>query len=160
MQDIEIKYKTWYKGVGPKPIKLEIPGWSGHNHNHSSGEKPQPWHCPPFVAGSTYGLELIYPFESECLVRTRDGKVEFEGDFTTESRECSVKLPPFSNFAPGHYGFTSSLDIECDPDYVIRLEPHPRYYVDTVGDVPLCITGHLESWWPRIFFIVFKAPWE
>src|SRR5687767_59867 len=84
MHKIELKYRCWYKGVPPKPIKLQIPGWAGDSHGHSNGDKPQPWHCPPFVEGATYGLELIYPFETEVSVRNVDGKIKFDGDFSKE----------------------------------------------------------------------------
>ncbi|MFZ8477729.1 hypothetical protein ACO1MN_15820, partial [Staphylococcus aureus] len=38
-------------------------------------------------------------------------------------------------------------------------EPHPRYYTDDTGTVPLCVPGHIQGeWWSKIFFVVFKAP--
>jgi hypothetical protein len=160
MKQIEIKYRTWYKGVPPRPIKLEIPGWSGQQNKHKTGDQPQPWHCLPFVEGSTYGLELIYPFETECHVKNVEGKIVFEGDFTEEQKTLSgVSLPPFSCFAPGHFGMTSGLDIKVPEDHILRLEPHPRFYTDSSNTVPCCIVGHLQTeWWPRIFFVVFKNP--
>ncbi len=158
----KVRYRSWYKGINtpPRKVKLEIPGWGGQNHNHDSGNKPQPWHCPPFVDGSTYGLELLYPFETECHVYWDGGVLKFDGDFSKEEKECGISLPPFVSFAPHHFGFTSSLDIFTDDDHVLRLEPHPRFYVDITGTVPLAITGHLQSWWPRIFFVVFKSPYK
>ena len=158
-ETIEIKYRTWYKGIPLKPIRLEIPGWAGDSHGHKDGDKPQPWHCVPFVEGSTYGLELIYPFEVECHVKNIGGKTVFEGDWHIEQTPNDIQFPPFLTFAPGHFGFTSSMDIEAPPDHVIRLEPHPRFYTDTTGTVPLAVVGHIQSeWWPKIFFVVFKSP--
>jgi hypothetical protein len=159
MNALTLKYRTWYKGIPPQPVKLKIPGWAG-DPGYSSGMAPQAWHCKPFVDAATYGLELLYPWDATCEVTTGDdGKVRFEGDFSKEEMECGIKLPPFMNFAPGHYGFTSSLDIETDPGYVVRIEPHARFYTDTTGTVPVPVPGHIESeWWPRIFFVVFKAP--
>lgn len=160
MDNLEIKYRCWYKGIPPKPIKLQIPGWAGQPNGHTNGDEPQPWHCPPFVEGSTYGLELFYPFMSECHVKLKNGKVIFEGDFTEERKICpEVPLPPFMCFAPGHFGMTSALDIKVPPDYVLRTECHPRYYTDTTYTVPCCIPGHIQTeWWPKIFFVVFKNP--
>ena len=68
MTAIDVRWRTNHKGIPPRPIKLEIPGWSGRDLRHDDGATPQPWHCPPFVDGSTYGLELVYPFDAECAV--------------------------------------------------------------------------------------------
>ena len=40
MKTTSLKYRTWYKGVPPKPIKLEIPGWAGDSMGHDDGESP------------------------------------------------------------------------------------------------------------------------
>jgi hypothetical protein len=158
-ESIEVKYRTWYKGIPPKPIKLEIPGWAGDSHGHKDGDRPMPWHCIPFVEASTYGLELLYPFAVECHVKNVGGKIVFEGDWDKEQPPNDVQFPPFLSFAPGHFGFTSSMDIEAPPGHIIRLEPHPRLYTDTTGTVPLAVAGHIQSeWWPKIFFVVFKSP--
>lgn len=156
---MKIKYRIWNKGIPPKPIKLEIPGWGGENTDHSTGGKAQPWHCIPWLEGSTYGLELIYPFETETHVKNINGKIIFDANFSQE--ECfwsNPPSPPFSHFAEGHYGFTSSLDIQAPEDYVVRLEPHPRFFVDHTNTVPIAVPGHIQPWWPRIFFVVFKTP--
>lgn len=159
VQTLLVKYRAWFKGIPPRPIRFQIPGWAGDSHGHSNGDKPQPWHCPPFVDGSTYGLEFVYPFDSEVRVRNVDGDAVFDCDFSGEPPPFGVSFPPFLQFAPGHYGFTSSLDIEAPPGYVIRIEPHPRFFTDHTGSVPVAVTGHIQSeWWPKIFFIVFKTP--
>jgi hypothetical protein len=158
MEKIELKYRTWHKGIPPQPIKLQIPGWAGINRDHSSGAIPQPWHCVPFIDGSTYGLELLYPFETECHVYVKDEKLVFAGEWEKETLHA-VPTPPFQAFAPGHFGFTSSLDIKAPPGYIIRVESHPRFYTDTTYTCPVVVPGHIQSeWWPKIFFIVFKAP--
>jgi hypothetical protein len=94
----------------------------------------------------------------------RDGKMCFEGDFTMENeitKPQGVTLPPFACFADGHFGMTSCLDIEVPDAQVLRLESHPRFYTDTTGTVPCVVPGHLQtSWWPKIFFVVFKNPAE
>jgi len=161
MSVLELKFRTWFCGLPPRPIKLEIPGWAGENHEHGDGARPQPWHCQPFVDGSTYGLELIYPFQTEIKVTSvedKDGEaVIFEGDFKNEP-DWTREGPPFQTFAPGHYGFTSSLDLLPPEGYAVRIEPHPRFYTDTTGTVPIPVPGHIQRFWPKIFFIVFKSP--
>lgn len=172
MQDIIVKYRTWYAGHPPTPIKLQIPGWAGKDRRHGNGAEPQPWHCPPFVDGSTYGHELIYPYKSECRVKRIDGQIVFEGDFSGEDwllgengemltgDQPKKTTPPMMSFAPGHYGMSSGLDLEPPEGYVTRTEPHPRFYTDETGTVPCMIAGHIQRWWSRIFFVVFKAPKE
>jgi hypothetical protein len=154
---MQVNYRTWGKGFPPRPIKLEIPGWAGSHRKHETGCTPQPWHCIPFVEGSTYGLELIYPFEHETRV-TNDGQIKFSGKFYDEDYDATEIPPPFSAFAPGHYGFTSSLDIEPPEGHVVRIEPHPRFFTDFTGNCPIAVPGHIQPWWCRIFFVVFKAP--
>jgi hypothetical protein len=157
---LKVKYRRWFKGVPPRPIHIALPGWAGDRSPRTDGSVPQPWHCQPFVEASTYGLELLYPFNAECRVTNDGQRIAFEGDFTGEapwSRE-SPPAPPFLAFAPGHYGFTSSLDMVAPEGFALRIESHPRVYTDTSGEVPLVVPGHLDRFWPRIFFVVFKAP--
>lgn len=154
---ISLKYRTFGKGIGPRPIKMEIPGWGGDKLPPEDGNPPQPWHCTPFVQGSTYGLELLYPFEAETRISLQDGKLIVEGDF---SQDGILDEPPFKTFAEGHYGFTSSLDLLPPEDYCIRVEPHPRFFTDDTGTVAALVPGHIQRFWSRIFFVVFKAPIE
>jgi hypothetical protein len=65
---------------------------------------------------------------------------------------------PFGAFAPHHYGLTTALDVIPPPGYVLRIEPHPRFFTDSSGEVPCAVPGHIERFWPRMFFAVFKAP--
>ncbi|MHA2043428.1 MAG: hypothetical protein ACW99G_01465 [Candidatus Thorarchaeota archaeon] len=128
---------------------------------HSDGDKPQPWHCQPFIDGSTYGLEVIYPHKYECAVKRINGEVVFDGDFSEDRCVNSyLKEKPFSSFAPNHYGCTSGLDIKPPDGYCVRIEPHPRFYTDNTNTVPIAVAGHLSGWWSRIFFIAFKSPLE
>lgn len=156
MKEIKFKYRNWYKGLPPRKIKLEIPGWAGEK-THETG---QPWHCKPFVDGSTYGFELIYPFDTEVRVRcdNDEGYSEFLFNHTNEWD----MLPdgcPMANFAPGHYGFTSSLDIKTEPGWGTMVLPHPKFYTDRSYTTPIPVAGLLETdIWPKIFFLAFKAP--
>ncbi len=169
---MEVKYRSWHKGVAPSPIKLEIPGWAGDNKQHENGCEPQPWHCPPFVDASTYGYELIYPFDNDCFVKKINGKIIFEGDFSSEDwdidecgrptsdQQSKRKTPPMMSFSKNHYGMTSALDLEPPEGHITRTEPHPRFYTDESGTVPCLVAGHIQRWWSRIFFVVFKSPQE
>lgn len=157
MEKMAVGYRTWHLGAPPRPIKLEVPGWAGMP-GYGDGCRPQPWHCKPFVDASTYGLEFVYPFASDCVVRgDPDGNTSFEGDFA-ELEPLGLRCP-FLAFAPFHYGYTSSVDLMTPPGVVTRVEPHPRFYTDRTGECPVPVAGHLETeWWSRIFFLAFKSP--
>jgi hypothetical protein len=172
MEELIAKYRVLDGGSAPGPIRLQIPGWAGKDKNHGDGAEPQPWHCPPFVDASTYGHELVYPYKSECRVRRIGGEVVFEGDFSNEGwligengeyvtgDQERKKTPPMMLFASGHYGMSGAYDIEPPDGYALRTEPHPRFYTDQTGTVPCLVPGHIQRWWSRIFFVVFKAPRE
>jgi Flp pilus assembly protein TadD len=158
MPPFPLKYRTFGKGLPPRPIRLEIPGWAGDTSKMEDGSVPQPWHCNPFVEASTYGLELIYPYDTECHVINESGQVRIEWDFAGEA-DAGITGGEFVQFAPNHYGFNTSLDVQAPPGHVLRLEPHPRYFTDRSGAVPCPIIGHLQTeWWPKLFFVAFKAP--
>lgn len=159
MSPLKLKYRTWGKGMPPRPVKLQIPGWSGVDRNRDNGAEAQPWHCMPFVEASTYGLEMLYPFDTEARITTENGRVKVEADFSKEFDPVPHDFPPFKQFAKGHYGFTSAMDLEPPEGHVIRLEPHPRFFTDATGECPILLTGHIQGeWWAKIFFVVFKSP--
>ena len=160
MEKILVKYRTFYQAKAPSPIKLQMPGWSGEPNDHKDGDAPQPWHCVPFVEGSTYGLEMYWAFNTEYELITENGVPKFIGDAKDEAEKLKeINFPPFSQFAPGHFGISSCLDVMVPDGYVLRIEPHPRYYTDETWTTPLAITGHLNTaMWPKIFFLVFKNP--
>jgi hypothetical protein len=159
---IELKYRAWNRAQPPRRIRLPIPGWAGEQVPAEDGARPQPWHCRPFVDAATYGIELVYAFETECRV-TRDGDaIRFEGDFSAEIARAAERGErvevPFGTFAPLHYGMTTALDVLPPPGYALRIEPHPRFFTDATGTVPCAVPGQIERFWPRMFFAVFKAP--
>ena len=160
MEKILVKYRTFYQGKAPAPIKLDIPGWAGDPNDHKDGDVPQPWHCVPFVEGSTYGLEIYWGFDTEYEVVSEGGAVKFIGDASEEMKKCpDVSFPPFSQFAPGHFGLSSCVDVMVPDGYTLRIEPHPKYYTDETWTTPLVIPGHINTaMWPKIFFLVFKNP--
>jgi hypothetical protein len=159
---LELRYRAWNGSLPPRRIKLAIPGWAGTAAEPVTGSEPQPWHCRPFVDAASYGIELVYAFETECRVSRRGADIHFEADFSAEIAAAAergefVKMPSGS-IAPHHHGLTSALDIMPPPGHVLRLEPHPRFFTDHTGSVPAAVPGHLERFWPRMFFMVFKAP--
>ena len=162
MQSLTIKYSPYAKALPPRPIRISG-GWArAPAMKMEDGSDPQPWHCLPFVEGSTYGLELLYPYENECHVVNDNGTVRFDWDFANEPGG-GVTGAEFVLFSPvlaaEYYLFNARLDVQPPPGYVIRTEPHPRFFTDSTGTVPLAMIGHLQNeWYPRMVFVVFRAP--
>jgi len=162
MAKLEIKYRAEGKALPPRPIRVAINGWGGSAAmKKEDGSQPQPWHCPLFAAGCMHGVELIYQYEQECHVVNENGNVRIIWDYTNEpgggadQYDFTLATP----FPSANYLFMTSLDIQAPPGYLLRTEPHPRFYFDTTGSVPAAIYGHVSSeWWPKKLFIVFKAP--
>jgi tetratricopeptide (TPR) repeat protein len=162
MDHLKIKYAACVGALPPRPIRLEIGGWSGADEKMVDGSNPQPWHCLPFVEGSTYGLELIYPHETPCDVVNANGAVRFDWNYAGEPGG-GLTGAEFLLFAPvkaaKYYMFNTRLDLQAPPGYSLRTEPHPRYYTDETGTFPLALVGHLQSeWYSRKTFVVFRAP--
>jgi hypothetical protein len=154
---LELRYRSSHGAPPPRRIRLQIPGWSGASIRPADGAVAQPWHCQPFVEGATHGLELVYPYQSEVRVRQEDGRIRFEGDLPAEMKAAGLSQP-FGVFAAGHYGMGTGLDLLPPPGYALRLGPHPRYFTEESGDVPLAVPGHLQRFWPNQFFAAFRAP--
>lgn len=163
MDKLTVKYSTHARALPPQRIKLEKPGWAGSpDLKMVDGSEPQPWHCLPFVEAATYGLELVYPYETECQVVNDDGDVRFEFDYSKEPGGI-LTGGEFITFFPKppakFYLFNTRVDIQAPPGFVLRTEPHPRAFADETGTAPLAICGHVQSeWWPRKLFVVFKSP--
>lgn len=155
----KIEYRTWHNGLPPKRTKLDVGGWAGEN----TWKMPQAWHCKPYSDAATYGLDLIYNWETTCTVTCDDKGVcnfNWEGDFGKERPDYLDKTwVPFACFAPYHFGYVSMVDIKTPPNHNLMVGPHPRFFADKDGSTPCAVPGQLEmDWWPEIFFIVFKAP--
>jgi tetratricopeptide (TPR) repeat protein len=160
MAKLQIKYRLENKAVPPRPIKVEVPGWAGSlDFKKVNGSQPQPWHCPLHVEGATHGMELIYQYDHECHIINDHGHARILWDRAAEGltgpSEFTLSVPPPSvNFL-----FATGLDIQAPPGYVLRTEPHPRFYADMTGTVPCALYGHLHTeWWPKKLFVVFKVP--
>ncbi|MBV8370832.1 MAG: hypothetical protein JO036_18110 [Candidatus Eremiobacteraeota bacterium] len=154
----ELKYRLLEKGVEPRPIRLAVPGWGGEDVKRANGAVPQPWHCVPFLAGASYGLELVYDLDAECRVGWDGGQLRFLGDFS-KPESSRMAWPPFRSISPNHYSLGTMVDLQVPEGYSLRVEPHPSFFNDTTASVPAAVIGNLEtSWWPMFFFVTFKNP--
>ena len=46
---------------------------------------------------------------------------------------------------PQFYTFATSIDIQAPPGYVLQIQPHPRFFTDTTGTVPLSLIGQVDN---------------
>jgi Flp pilus assembly protein TadD len=160
MAKLHIKYRLEGKALPPRPIKVELGGWGGSaDFKKVNGSQPQPWHCPLHVEGCTHGVELLYQYDQECHIVNDRGNIKILWDRAAEGltgpSEFTLSVPPPSiNFL-----FATGLDLQAPPGYVLRTEPHPRFFADTTATVPCALYGHLHTeWWPKKVFTVFKIP--
>lgn len=153
---MRIKYRKIHDVLEPRRTRLRVPGWSGE----ATHDVPQPWHCKPFSDASTYGFEIRFSWKAHCQVSLKRGSPVWSGDLTEElPPDAPPGWHPFSVFAPGYFGLSPLLDIEVPEGMGLFILPHPRCVVDSSGTAPIAIPGIVEThWWPRPFFIVFKAP--
>ena len=162
MNLLTIPYSPEGKGLPPQSIRMRVPGWGGsHEKKMQNGSEPQPWHCQPFIDAATYGLELVYPYETECHVINDNGVLRFEWDYASEPgmKLDGQSFGAFDTTPAKFYLFQSSVDIEAPPGYVMQTQPHPRFFTDQTGTAPVAMIGHVQcEWWPRMAFVVFKAP--
>ena len=153
-----VKYRLHGPGLAPQQTQLPVPGWGGEAQPRADGSHEQVWHCVPFSEGARYGLEILYPFDQELRVRTFRGRVRLDADWGP-APENGLLWPPFRPFGEGFYSYQIVLDLKVDPGFAVRTEPHPRFYADPAGDVPLAVPALIRTaWWPMMFFIIFKAP--
>ena len=153
-----IKYRLHGRRPPPQPIGVPVPGWGGEPQPRADGSHEQPWHCTPFSESARYGVELLYPFEPELRVTTRDGRVRLEADWGPPV-DPDMMWPPFRAFGEGYYSYQLSLDLQAPPGWAIRTEPHPRYFTDPTHSTPLAVPALIRTeWWPMMFFCIFKAP--
>jgi len=141
---------------------MNVPGWAGSpDVKMANGSEPQPWHCLPMAEATTYGLELIYQYETECHVVIENGKTRIIWDYAKEPGGV-MGWDEFTLTPPSparSYIFATSVDVQAPPGYVIRTVPHPRFFYETSGTVPISLIGHVQTdWWPKKLFVVFKCP--
>ena len=154
-----VKYRLFEPRLMPRRTKLEVPGWAGKSEPRRDGSHEYAWHCMPFAEGAQYGIELFYPYDNELHVTTRDGKLLLEGDWGP-APDGGLQWPPFRNFGDNFYTYQLLLDLKVPKGMAIRTEPHPRFYTDATGTVPIAVPALVRNWWPMVFFAVFKAPAE
>lgn len=153
-----VRYRQFGDRPAPRPIRVTVPGWAGDKQPRADHSHEQPWHCMPFSEYARYGLELIYPYETELRASTVDGKIRLEAAWGPPP-ENEPAWPPFRPFGDDYYSYQLSLDLEVPPGWAVRTEPHPRYFTDATHTTPLAVPALLRSdWWPMIFFAIFKAP--
>lgn len=161
MAKLEVKYRAEGKALPPRPLRISLPGWGGApDMKKENGSQPQPWHCPLHVEGATHGFELIYEYETEVRIVNDNGNIKIL--HKPGAQEPDGKGPNFTLSLPRppqNYLFSTSLDIQPPPGYVLRTQPHPRFFADFTGTAPAALYGHVHGeWWPKQLFIVFKIP--
>ena len=153
-----VKYRTLGPGLPPRRTQVPVPGWGGEPQPRADGSHEQVWHCVPFSEGARYGIEILYPFDQELRVSSQRGRVRLEADWGPNPMN-GLNWPPFRPFGEAFYSYQIVLDLKVAPGWAIRTEPHPRFYADTAGDVPIAVPAIIRtSWWPMILFVIFKAP--
>jgi hypothetical protein len=155
----KVKYRLNDSRLAPRRTKLEIPGWAGKREPRADGSREQVWHCVPFSEGAQYGIELFYPYDNELRVSTKDGRLILDSTWE-KPPNSDLQWPPFRSFGDTFYTYQILLDLKVEKGFAIRTEPHPRFYTDTTDTVPIAVPALIRSWWPMLFFCVFKAPAE
>jgi hypothetical protein len=154
-----IKYRLSDERLRPRRTKLEIPGWAGKPEPRVDGSHEYAWHCVPFSEAAQYGLEVLYPYDNELRVSTKDGRPVFDGDFGSPPDDGRL-WPPFRTFGEHFYTYQLLLDLKVPAGLAIMIEPHPRFYTDPTDSVPIAVPALMRNWWPMMFFMVFKSPAE
>ena len=159
MQDV--KFRLVNPGLNLRRTKLEMPGWAGKPEPRTDGSHEQAWHCVPFTEGAQYGIEVFYPYDNELRVSRRNGEFVFDGEFGPGPEDSDLMWPPFRSFGADYYTYQLLLDLKVGKEWAVRTEPHPRFYTDTTGTVPIAVPALLRTeWLPMIAFVVFKSPPE
>ena len=151
-----IKYRSINPRLRPRRTKLEVPGWAGENEPRANGSHEYPWHCIPFSEAARAGIELLYPYDDELRVITKNGAMLFEGDFGPDN----ARQPPFRDFGREYYTYQILVDLKVEEGFAIKFETHPRFYSDSTGTAPIAVPAIIRNWWPMVNFVVFKAPAE
>ena len=148
-------------GLNSRRTKLEIPGWAGKNEPRTDGSHEYAWHCMPFTEGAQYGIEIFYPYDNELRVEKKNGEFVFKGDFGPPPND-DLQWPPFRSFGRNFYTYQLFARSKSWRGLGrFGTEPHPRFYTDTSGTVPIAVPALLRTERrPMISFIVFKSPAE
>ena len=156
---LPLPYRIVGPGLAPRRTELPVPGWAGEPEPRRDGSAEHAWQCVPFSEGARYGFEVFYPFEMEMVVRKEAGRVFAEAELPPHLDEGLV--PAIVPAGERFYLFVFTLDLKPPPGFAIRTEPHPRFFTDLTGEVPIAIPGLIRmDWWPMASTIVFKSPLE
>jgi hypothetical protein len=158
-----VKYRLTEPKLCPRRTKIEVPGWAGKPHPRADGSQEYAWHCVPFSEYARYGIEVLYPYENEVRVTRcgnnfdEDGFSVFHSDWGTPPKD-GRSWPPFRVFGKEFYSFQLLLDLKVEAGLAVKVETHPRFYTDGSNSTPLAVPAIIRSWWPMIFFLIFKTP--
>lgn len=159
---MNLKYRTIFENSDLQKVKLKINDWAGTTQNNSADIKVQPYMCKPFVDASTYGFEILYPYETTIEIEFLDGKMKINAEQDWKKDQDTIRKIgniPVGQISENHFGINTGLDIKAPAKHVLRIEPHPAFYGK--NNYPCAVPGHLETdWWSSLFFIVIKAPEE
>ena len=156
-----VRYRLRNPGLNPRRTRLEVPGWAGRQEPRADGSQEHAWHCLPFTEAARAGIEIFYPHDSELRVTTRGGVLSFGGEFGEgEFGEANAQRPPFRSFGTQYFTYQILIDLKVEEGLALRTEPHPRFYTDTTGTVPIAVPALIRHWWPMLYFVVFKSPAE
>ncbi len=155
----QVKVRTYEPSLAPRRTRMEVPGWSGKPEPRRNGSHEHVWHCLPFTEGATYGTEVLFPHPGEVRVTGCNGEPHFDGDIRTDP-DTGLSTPPFRSFGGRFYSYQLLLDLKPEPGFAVRTEPHPRFYTDTTGTVPLALPALIRDFWPMMNFCIFKTPAE
>jgi hypothetical protein len=102
----------------------------------------------------------LLPYDNELRVTKKNGEFVFDGELGPPPDD-DLQWPPFRSFGREYYTYQLLLDLKVDEEWAVRTEPHPGFYTDTTGTVPIAVPALLRTeWWPMISFVVFKSPPE
>ena len=159
---MNLKYRTIFENYNLQKIKLQLDDWAGTTQINKKDIKVQPYMCKPYVDASTYGFELIYPYETKIEIEFIEGKIKITAENNWEKDQETIKKIgniPVGQISESHFGINLGLDIKVSATDVLRIESHPAFYGKK--NYPCAIPGHLETdWWSSLFFVVFKVPEE
>jgi hypothetical protein len=156
---MRVTYRLNDPNLRPRRTKLEIPGWAGDSNRRVDGAHEFPWHCVPFSEAATAGIEVFYPYQNELRVSTRDGELFFESEWG-DPPSPGLEWPPFRRFGREYYTYQILIDLKVEDGYAVKTDPHPRFFTDRTGTVPIAVPAQLRHWWPMMNFALFKSPIE
>lgn len=151
--ELEVRYRRLAEAPAPRNAAAGPPlrGQAG---------LPSPFQCPVFMDAAQYGVEVLYPYETECRISWKGAEPVVSGNFGAPPAE-SIPWPPVRWVNPEHYSLLTCVDLVPDAGHLLRIGPHPRYFNDRSGTVPAAVVGNLDSvHWPMFLFLTFKSPLE